>query len=53
MKIVSFLLNYPLLKKLDKLVEASYYASRSEAVRLAVKDLLEEHEKESLFVDAP
>lgn len=40
MKPITLLLPEPYIKALDKLVDTKYYPNRSEAIRVAVRDLL-------------
>ena len=42
MRLITLLMPEPFLKLLDELVQERKYPNRSEAIRLAVKDLLRE-----------
>jgi Arc/MetJ-type ribon-helix-helix transcriptional regulator len=41
MKLISIYIPEPYLDALDKLVKKGYYPSRAEAIRLAIKDLIQ------------
>lgn len=43
MKLISLYLPESYLKLLDQLVEERFYPNRAEAIRVAVRDLLKEH----------
>jgi Arc/MetJ-type ribon-helix-helix transcriptional regulator len=40
MKLITLHLPEPYIKALDKLVEQKYYPNRAEAIRVAIRDLL-------------
>lgn len=46
LKTITIHIPYAYLKELDKLVEIGKFPSRSEAIRVAVRDLLMLHKKE-------
>lgn len=44
MKALRLLLPEPYIRMLDDLIEQKFYPNRNEAIRAAVRDLLNEHE---------
>jgi len=45
LRLITVFLPEPYIQKLDKLVLNKYYPNRAEAIRIAVRDLIYEHEE--------